>query len=180
MKFARFTFIFLTAIVIFQSCTDLKKGGQLSTLDAFAKTIDSIEVVLNENRIDTLKNMHDAAQIMDERIAEFHSSDTLSLAFAMKLDEYKLMVETIPEIEMYQIELEKGINELRASISKLRTDISNASGEKNRYEEFLSFEKKKLVLLRDVLNSFVEMRDKIVSDYPSVEEEVRSFAFVAN
>lgn len=180
MKFARVTFILLTSILIFQSCTDLKKGGQLSILDDLTKTVDSIEVVLNENRIDTLKNMRDAARLMDERIAELHSSDTLSLTFAMQLDEYKLMVESIPEIEMQQVELKKGVAELHTSISKLRTDISNASGEKNRYDEFLLFEKKKVVQLRDVLNSFVKMRDKLESDYPSVEEEVRNFAFAEN
>jgi len=163
--------------MIFQSCTDLKKGGQLSNLDQLSKTIDSIEIVLNENRIDTLKKMHDSAKVISAQIGEFHSADTLSLVFAMKLDDYKLMVESIPEIKMYQIQLKEGIAELRTSVTNLRKDVTNSSGQKNRYSEFISFEKRKIDLLRDALNSFIDLRDKIINDFSSVEEEVRNFAF---
>lgn len=172
-------FLFL-GIILFISCSDLKKGEQLQSLDQLSATVDSIEVVLIEHHIDTLKQMLDNAKEVQESIAQFHSSDTIPLEFALRMDEYKLMIQNIPEIEQNQLTLKNSIAEIRASLSNLKVDISNASGEKQKYDEFIAHEKKKVNELREVLTNYDSLRNQLMEHFNELHEEMKEFALSNN
>lgn len=170
-------FLFLGFILLI-SCSDLKKGEQLQAIDQLSATVDSIEVVLIEHHIDTLKQMLDNAKEVQESIATFHSSDTIPLEFALRMDEYKLMIQNIPEIEINQLTLKNGVTEIRTSLSNLKTDISNASGEKQKYDEFIAHEKKKVNELRDVLTNYDTLRNQLMDHFNELHEEMKEFSAV--
>lgn len=172
-------FLFL-GIILFISCSDLKKGEQLQSIDQLSATVDSIEVVLIEHHVDTLKQMLDDAKEVQESIATFHSSDTIPLEFALRMDEYKLMIQNIPEIEQNQLTLKNRITEIRTSLSNLKADISNASGEKQKYDEFIAHEKKKVNELREVLTNYDSLRNQLMNHFNELHEEMKEFAISNN
>lgn len=173
-------FLLFFGVLLFISCSDLKKGEQSKSIDELSATVDSIEEVLIEHHVDTLKQMLDNAKEVQESIALFHSSDTIPLDFALRMDEYKLMIQNIPEIEQNQFTLKNGVTEIRVSLSNLKADINNASGEKQKYDEFIAHEKKKVTELREVLTNYDLLRSQLMENFNELHEEMKEFSVSNN
>ena len=156
----------------FQSCSDLKKGDQLSEIQGLLKTIDSVEVVLIENQIDTLENLTFTMRILQVDLAKLKAKDSIPLNLALKMDEYKWMRKSVPIIANNQIALKKGIKEVRLSLNELEVDISKASGRKDKYENYIGFEKKKVNLIRTTLTETSKLSDKLIKDFDVIHGEI--------
>ncbi len=167
-------FIFVLGL-FFQSCSDLKKGDQLSEIQALQRSIDSIEVVLIENHIDTLDDLSMTMRILNIDLARLKSSDTVPLELAYKMDEYKWMRKSVPIIATNQVALKEGVVEVRQSLKKLEVDVSNASGRKDKYDDYIAFEQKKVKELTSTLSETMNLRDKLVNDFATIHGEINRF-----
>lgn len=158
------------------SCTDLKKNERIDRILALEKTLDSIEKVMTSSKIDSLSNMQLAAQGVELRIKNNYKLDTINLEFGKKMDEYKRMRRAIPKLKGNWEKVNKGIFEMRITLSNLKTDIENNSGKREKYDEYIKFEKNKLNQL-GLLNDDNKLEQKkIVETYSKLHTELNNFS----
>lgn len=163
-------------VVFVTACSDLKKSDQIDRVDQLCNSIDSIEVVLLSNEIDSLQKMQVLADSVIERISKNYKSDTVSLAFGKKMDAYKQMVLSLPIVIDDQITLNENISILRTSLLDLKDDIVAANGKRNQYNEYLSFESEKLDSVRIKAKEYMEMRNQLIAHFKQIHSEMYEYS----
>jgi hypothetical protein len=170
MKFSFFVLLFIG--LTFVSCSDLKKGEQLNSIDAMHNTVDSIEIVLNENKIDTLSALITATTTLELRIKNNYYSDTIDMELGRKMDAFKRTRLRLGPLSNTFNTIKTGVEEEKVMLKNLRTDIDNGNGDRKKYQEYVSFEQKKVGQLRSLLNAYVlektETMELIDKSYPEM------------
>lgn len=169
--------LFILALFIV-SCSDLKKGEQLEHIDQMSNSIDSVEVVLMSNKIDSLQKMQALADSVILRISKNYQSDTVTLEFGKKMDTYKQMVLSLPIIIEDQLTLKENIKTIRVSLIELREDVSSASGKRNLYDQYLSFESNKLDSVRIKAKEYMELRNKLIANFNQIHSEMNDYSLI--
>lgn len=167
------SFAFLLLLI---SCSDLKRTNQISTIEACQNSLDSIEVVLESNKIDTLELMESASFALIRKIGQNYGTDTVTLEFAQKMDEYKLLVSSIPSVINVQRTLINYLDEIHISLRELKEDIEHASGKKAKYPDYIAFEKKKVQKVRTMAKEYMEKRNRLILNYELVHKEMEVFS----
>jgi Zn-dependent M28 family amino/carboxypeptidase len=173
MKYA--AYISLLFFIALSSCSDLKRTKQIATIESYQNSLDSIEVVLESNKIDTLELMASSSQRLMREISKNYRSDTVSLDFAKKMDEYKFLVNSIPSVINVQNQLINYFDNIHISLRDLKEDIEHASGKKAKYPTYISFEKKKLINVREMAKDYMQKRNNLINNYTTLHYDMSVF-----
>jgi DNA repair ATPase RecN len=173
MKYFSLLFIGL----FFYACSDFTKGNQLKELDRMQQTIDSIETVLIENKYEEVDRFYKDALIVEKRIKENYSSDTISIEFAKQLDSYKSNMDLTPQLKKSYVKLLKELDVERNNLTNLMDDISNSNGDRSAYEDYILKEKNDVSTMRNNLRKYVENRKQIIEVYQQLHDTIYQFSF---
>jgi hypothetical protein len=182
---------FLAVILAVYSCSDLDKGRQVQSIDQMNKSLDSLETILYQNKIDTIAGIRNAANTLMIRFRRSYMGDTINMKIGRKMAILKKVRQAIdPEFEAEEegenenerstigrsyAFLNKGIKEERSALKKLRDDIENGNGERNKYNEYITFENEKVNQLRLLMKNYVEYKDKTLKSFYEVYNDLDSF-----
>ena len=169
--------LILLFIVVLTSCSDLSKGEQLAKIEQLNKTVDSIQTVLIENKIDEIEKLSIEAQSVVSRIKENLNSDTLDLKLAKDIDKYMVMFRSIGNIKTIYPQIKKSTKIEKITLIKLERDIDNGNGDRNKYSHYVSFETKKVNSLNQNLKNYVIERKKIIDIYLAFHEKLYDYSF---
>lgn len=174
MKKIIFSFI---AIVSLTSCSDLQKKDQLAEIESMNLSLDSLDAVLIEKTIDSLSAMTLTTTGVELRIKNFYKVDTIDLEFGKKMDAYKVMRRNLSAFGKQQSKLKQSIVEERENLNNLSTDITNGSGEKDKYNEYLEFEQQNVATIRVLASDFTFLHDTVMSTYNQLHDEINAYSF---
>ena len=171
----KFAFILLVLIGL-SSCTDLKKGEQILSIQEMNDSIDSIQLILSENDFSTISDLASNANATDSRIKMNYQSDTLELEFAKKLDAYNVMRKsfTILDLAFNQLSIDLKIE--KKTLQKLKLDIEKGNGERDKYATYIEFENKKVQKLKILLSDYISLREKTTQTYEALHNEINAFS----
>lgn len=172
----RFFLLSVSIIFIFLSCTDIKKNQRIEKISGMQKSLDSIEKILISVKIDSLPEMQLAAQGVELRIKNNYKLDTINLEFGKKMDDYKRMRRAIPKLKGNWDKVKKGVAEMHKSLKNLKLDISNNSGKREKYDEFILFESSKLTQLRLLTQECQKGQKQIIELYRILHPELYQFS----
>lgn len=173
MKF----FFFIFVVFLFVSCSDIKKGEQLETIEILQKSLDSINTVLIENKFLELEKIGIESKAIETKIKENYSSDTIDVEFAEKLSTFKEMINSIEPLKNAYSKLLKNTKEEKSDLLKLKNDIENGNGERSKYQEYVNFESNKTQQLRTLLIQYVNQRKIRLETYQSLHKIIFDFSF---
>lgn len=168
--------LFIALFFLVFSCTDIKKSKRIERISAMEKSLDSIEKIMNNTKIDSLADMQLAAQGVELRIKNNYKLDTINLDFGKKMDDYKRMRRAIPKLKGNWDKIKKGISEMRKSLINLKTDFENNSGKREKYDEYVKFEQNKLNQLRLLCDECTKGQKKIMDTYTRLHPELYQFS----
>ncbi len=171
----------LVAIIAFgafflTSCMDIETSKQLDRISEMNTTIDSIEVVFKEHRLDTLAKLSLSAYSVENRIKNNYYSDTISIEFSRKMDAFKVMRRNFAPLGKSMGIIPKSIEEARSKLKELQADIENGNGKREKYEEFVAFEDAKVGQLRTLLKEYVDTKNASVKTYEELYNELNDFS----
>lgn len=172
-------YYFIFSILFFLalgSCSDLKKDSRIEQIVKMEKSLDSLDKELKLLKIDSLENMQLAAQMVELRIKNNLKSDSVDIEFGKKMDSYKRMRRAIPKFQRNLVKLNQGIKEMRGSLTDLKSDIKNSNGKREKYDEYITFEKKKLNQLEVLMKEMQTSLKKIVDTYSMLHQELYTFS----
>lgn len=159
------------------SCADLKKGQQIETITALEKSIDSINTVLIENKLEQIDPIVRQSRTIEKRILnKFNPDSIIDLATGKKLDQFKEMLNTFEPLEKAYKDLKKHSKKESIALKELKSDIENSNGERAKYDEFVSFEAKKVEQLRQLLSDYVQTKNQSVKTFDTIHEDVNTFS----
>lgn len=173
----RIYFLFIAIIGIsLASCSDLKKGEQLKSIEALNKSVDSIETVLLENEIDTLSALITATITLELRIKNNYFSDTIDMELGKKMDAFKRTRRRLGPLSGTFNTIRIGVKEERDILTKLRSDIENGNGDRKKYPDYVAFEQKKVTQLRSLLEAYVKEKKETMEIIDRIYPEMNAFS----
>jgi hypothetical protein len=192
MKIGLLSILILCAVV---SCTDFDREEQLGKVDKLSQQVDSLQVALKEHRVDTLVHLRTAVTTLELRIRNNYNADTINMSLGKKMEKFRHLkkffmaeheVEGEEESEgeglnhqtlgSAYLAVKRGIMSEKSTLLKLRSDISNGSGKRDKYNEYISFEAGKVNQLCVLLEDYKSHKDKILTNFKEVYGELNAFA----
>jgi hypothetical protein len=168
--------ILFSSILVFASCSDLKKQDQLKTIDQLSKTVDSIQKIVLKNEIDSINKLKTVTQDVELRIKQNFYSDTVNLVLGKKMDAYKVMRRKFGPLSRTYHTLKTGSLEELKTLSLLKNDIDSDSGERNKYNQFILFEKNKVEQLSIILTDYLKEKENTLALYKQLHPELLAFS----
>jgi hypothetical protein len=140
-------------------------------------TLDSIQSILIKNDYTSISDLAAQASKIDNRIKSNYESDTLDLDFAKKLDEYKIMRKSFEILNLSNSQMINDIESEKIALKKLKADIDKGNGERNKYPDYIEFEKNKVSKLNDLLLVYLNLRETTLKSFNDVNNEINAFSF---
>lgn len=164
------------SVLVLAACSDLQKQEQIKVIDQLSKSVDSIQKIVLKNEIDSIVYRKTATQDVELRIKQNFYSDTLNLAFGKKMDAYKVMRRKFGPLSRSYTALKTGTADELITLSHLKNDINSGSGERNKYAEFIQFEKNKVNQLAIILTDYLKEKEKTLNVYNQLHPELLAFS----
>jgi hypothetical protein len=169
--------LFIVAFIgLFASCADLQKKEQLAKIDVMNKTLDSLEKELIAQKIDTIPELKLATSTVELRIKKNLFLDKVDVELGKKMDAYKRMRRALGPLGKAYGKVKKSISEMREALKNLYSDIENGYGEREKYEEYITFEKDKISKLTVLLNDYKEQKESVFKTYFELHDELYTFS----
>jgi hypothetical protein len=168
--------VLFSLILCLVSCVDLSKKNQLTELTQLSKRVDSIQQEFELLKKDTISEIIYTMNQTSEKIKTNIGDDTLTLQIARKLDSYKKVYRKLTSIEAYEEKFLFGSQDIKNSIEKLSNDITKGSGDREKYDQFLSFERSKVLELEKLLSNVKKLQSESIETFQKIHPAIASFA----
>jgi hypothetical protein len=173
MKKLLFVFAVLGLLV---SCSDLEKEQQIKRVQQAQKKLDQLTKKLEDKRIQDISTFKVKTMQTELKIKQNLYLDTINLELARQLDAFKVMRRSIkPLMKQYQ-KIKTGIREEKAVLKLLSQDIEQGRGERQRYNEFIQFERNKVEQLAALTTDFERAKMQFFNDYKRLYPPVNALA----
>lgn len=158
--------VFLVLGLVFAACNPEKKyAAEISEINEYEKAIDSLEIIYNSIKFDSLVIIQKAASTSEKMIKKYYTADTISRELADKLQYIKSVRKSLSNIEDKKDALAREITTLKTQFSNLEIDVKNGILNKSQVSEFLEVEKKAFDHLSENLTNVVDNQSKQLKDY---------------
>jgi hypothetical protein len=161
MKFISFAIL----LVFFASCSDMKKGQQLEEISNLQTTLDSLQNLWNEEAFVHTDSLSTVCQIMIDSIGTVYKNQELEVKTASKLDLFKQCHNDLKELKEIQEFYPVVLKEKKQSLSSLKKDVSIGSGRREKYEEYIAFEKKEMSTILQQYNDYQKTKSDCEKKY---------------
>ncbi|MFM7466454.1 MAG: hypothetical protein ACKO2O_00965 [Crocinitomicaceae bacterium] len=169
-------YFFVLLVVCSCSFLDKERKEYFNQLDQLASEINALESKLLSNEIDTLAALQLATNSVELRIKNYLVLDTINMPLAKKLNEYKVMRRALGPLGAQFQKGKKSLREERETLKKLRTDIENGSGEREKYGDYISFERDKVKKISILIDDYVKQKNKNMNTFLTLHPELNEFS----
>lgn len=128
-----------------------------SELKGFSDKIDSSWIAKGDSIVQNLKKFE---------------SDTITIEIAKKMNTFKRLHEMLPLTLALSDQISKQLEETITDLKNLRKDISEGSGRRGKYEEYISKEEKKCSVLKEEFERCNNMVEEISDGMESIYTEM--------
>jgi hypothetical protein len=172
-KMTKYIIIFFVLSLV--SCQDKAKTKMLDEIDAMHSSLDSLEIVADENRIDTLTFLIEYIKSNTSQVKKNYYSDTVDYEIADMMNTYKSTRKAFAKNSGNLAKARQAIPEVKESLDNLAHDIKNGVGQREKYEEFVGFEREKLNQIKEILTYYMETKEKYTTLFIETDKKVLQF-----
>jgi hypothetical protein len=173
MKYFLITFL---ALFLVTSCDNAKKyKTEISEIDTKQLELDSLESIVNEIEMDSLKYMQIEASTNESVIRKYYSPDTIDMIFAGKLDRNKRVRKSLDGIENKKKNLLKELVEIRIQFSNLKKDILAGLYDSEQIENYLNVEKLDVDQLALHVNSYNLLQEEQKKNFYYSNPQIKEY-----
>ena len=110
------------------------------------------------------------------RIKKNYYTDTVDLEIARKMDAFKVMRRKLKPLTYGFVNLKKGCEEVKSSLTLLKADIENGNNARDKYDEYLKFESDKVYQLQVLCAEYHNDRTAILGTYYELFDFLNKFS----
>ena len=161
-------FILLIATITFFGCKNKDREKYIKEIDTMSATLDSLKTIAYDTTGQNIQPISQSVHQTIQQIKQKYSSDTIDLKTAKKIDAYKEIESAISINSGNLAKAKQAIPEVQQKIDDLRHDIENGVNDRDKYQEYIAFEKSKINDIEDVLSYYIKTKKKYQDRYDSL------------
>lgn len=166
--------IFVISVTLI-GCKDQQKEKYLTQLNDLQITLDCIDssaTNINTLRIDSItQNVNKTLK----KIKLNYNQDTISLSFAEKIESYKEISPALSTNSGNLAKVKMALPEIQKKIEDLQHDIDNGVNNREKYPDFVTFEKGKVEKIKKIMDYYIETNTRYCQRYDSLQPIMERF-----
>jgi hypothetical protein len=144
---------------------------------------DSLNQLFEKNKLDSVVEYQLAANTCMLRLKNNYKTSEVDMAFGRKVNEFKelqmLFVKEKEEnkrtLSGQSMVISNSIREEKQALYNLKMDIESGQGDKNKYDEFITFEQGKVNTIKVLLEQYLIKKNKYLPRFLKSVKELNDF-----
>ncbi|MGM0478795.1 MAG: hypothetical protein ACQERC_06200 [Bacteroidota bacterium] len=171
-------FFALTGLIFFGSsgCQDQHKKQHIAELDDMQSTLDSISSQVNDTNRRNTHTINMAVRNTIIQVKNNYLPDTINYEVAERMNDYKEIRKALSSNSGNYAKVKQAIPEVQQKIEDLKHDIENGVGNRDKYDEYIQFERKKIQDIKDIFSYYQKTNKQFIDRFDSLHPIVSSFA----
>jgi hypothetical protein len=147
------------------ACIDFNKQAMEQQIAQISTSLEAIQQGLDSLKTQSLQKIQQKLIHNELQIVQLYHDDTLNENFAQTMSDYKVIKEKLPAIIKAQIVLDSSLQVEAKQLYKLKNDIKNGAGRRDKYANYIAQEEKNIALLRHIYSKLYNEHKTIVHDF---------------
>jgi hypothetical protein len=165
--------LLLLALVV--ACGNGEKKAYLAEVDGMINHLDSLKLIADANVLDSLPYIIERVKKNTKRFAESYSADTINLEVGEMINSYKDVRKVLSRNSGNLAKVRVSIPETLEKLEDLKSDISHGVGERDKYLEYILFEREKVRQMDTLLAIYLRTNKKYLDLYESLNVKVGNY-----
>lgn len=161
-------------VLLLSACKDKQKEGYLTSIAEMQHALDSLELVAEENRIDTLSLLIQHIKGKTKEFGNLYYPDTVDLKIAGMMNSYKEARKAMSSNSGNLAKVRQSIPEVRQKLEDLQHDIEHGVGARDQYQEHIQFELGKVNQIKTILSFYMENKVKYDSVFHVNDQRIQA------
>lgn len=168
-------------ILLFFSCESKVKIKQIEQLTKMIEETDSLNQLFEKNKLDSTVEYQLAANTCLLRLKNNYKPTKVDMAFGRKVDEFKKLQKLFKKKGNHKtlaneaMIISNSIREEQQALYNLKMDIESGQGDKNKYDEFITFEQGKVNTIKVLLEQYLTKKNKYLPRFIKSVKELNDF-----
>ena len=166
-------------LVIFSclfSCSDIEKDRQVKKINVLTNSVEKLKIALTQNKISNVPEKKLAVYTVIKRIKSYYFTDTIDYQFAKKMNSYKVVKKSLKNLDGDYEKIRIALREEKIALRKLKSDVLNGFGQREKYDEYISFEKNKTKKIKSLLDEYIYKKKEFTIAFDSLHPLLNDYS----
>ena len=168
--------ILLVIFSILFSCSDIEKDRQVKKINGLTNSVEKLKIALTQNKINNVPEKKLRVYTVIKRIKSYYFTDTIDYQFAKKMNSYKAARKSLIILESDYEKIRLALREEKIALRKLKSDVLNGFGQREKYEEYISFEKNKTKKIKILLDEYIYKKKEFAIAFDSLHPVLNDYS----
>ena len=158
------------------SCSDIEKDRQVKKITELTNSVDKLNIALSQNKISGVSEKKLAVYTVIKRIKAYYFTDTIDYQFAKKMNSYKVVKTSLKNLDGDYEKIRIALREEKIALRKLKSDVINGFGQREKYDEYISFEKNKTKKIKSLLDEYIYKKKEFTIAFDSLHPLLNDYS----
>ena len=158
------------------SCSDIEKDRQVKKITELTNSVDKLNIALTQNKISGVPEKKLAVYTVIKRIKSYYFTDTIDYQFAKKMNSYKVVKKSLKNLDGDYEKIRIALREEKIALRKLKSDVLNGFGQREKYDEYISFEKNKTKKIKSLLDEYIYKKKEFTIAFDSLHPLLNDYS----
>ena len=166
-------------LVIFSflfSCSDIEKDRQVKKINGLTNSVEKLKIALTQNKISNIPEKKLGVYTVIKRIKSYYFTDTIDYQFAKKMNSYKAARKSLIILESDYEKIRLALREEKIALRKLKSDVLNGFGQREKYDEYIYFEKNKTKKIKILLDDYIYKKKEFAIAFDSLHPVLNDYS----
>ena len=166
-------------LVIFSflfSCSDIEKDRQVKKINVLTNSVEKLNIALTQNKISNVPEKKLAVYTVIKRIKSYYFTDTIDYQFAKKMNSYKAARKSLIILDSDYEKIRIALREEKITLRKLKSDVLNGFGQREKYDAYISFEKNKTKKIKSLLDKYIYKKKEFTIAFDSLHPVLNDYS----
>ena len=166
-------------LVIFSflfSCSDIEKDRQVKKINVLTNSVEKLKIALTQYKISNVPEKKLAVYTVIKRIKSYYFTDTIDYQFAKKMNSYKVVKTSLKNLDGDYEKIRIALREEKIALRKLKSDVINGFGQREKYDEYISFEKNKTKKIKSLLDEYIYKKKEFTIAFDSLHPILNDYS----
>jgi hypothetical protein len=158
------------------SCSDIEKDRQVKKINGLTNSVEKLKITLTQNKISNVPEKKLAVYTVIKRIKSYYFTDTIDYQFAKKINSYKAARKSLIILDSDYEKIRIALREEKIALRKLKSDVLNGFGQREKYDEYISFEKNKTKKIKSLLDEYIYKKKEFAIAFDSLHPVLNDYS----
>ena len=160
------------------SCSDIEKDRQVKKINVLTNSVEKLKIALTQNKISNVPEKKLGVYTVIKRIKSFYFTDTIDYQFAKKMNSYKAARKSLIILDSDYEKIRIALREEKIALRKLKSDVLNGFGQREKYDEYISFEKNKTKKIKSLLDEYIYKKKEFAIAFDSLHPVLNDYSIL--